>query len=426
MKLDIHLEGAWHACAVVEPTTENLSIQSAVRIRYEADYALRHLLAQDYRALTVRAPVDLGVRQLAHWPSFLVDLLPQGAARRRIERDSPAPLSPWTLLERGAVNPVGNLRVHPVPPRLAPADHPGFDLQEMIERGDVFVDYALALGAAVAGATDTQGDAPKFWIVEDEHGRWHPDSGALGFCPRRHALLKFPVTEAGARAEDILRHEGVYQKVAQRCGLRVTDELPIFSAGALLIPRFDRRVIGGREIRLGVESLYSVAGVIDSAASTLRHDQALIALAQHVTDFPREFHEYVRRDLLNLALGNRDNHGRNAALLKEVDGTIALAPIYDFGPAYLDARAIARVIHWDGEEPGGGNWRRVCQLLDTRFEEAGLRRPSSWFAAAAAQTVAQLRTLPDLLRECGADEHVVDRRRPEIERLTAALTELGG
>ena len=425
MRLEIHLDGTWHACAEVEPTTENSSLQGTVRIRYEADYAIQHLLARDYRALSVRAPVDLGVRELPHWPSFLVDLLPQGAARRRIERDAPAPQSPWMLLEHGAVNPVGNLRVHPAQPRIAPAEHPGFALQEMIERGDVFVDYALALGAAVAGATDTQGDAPKFWIVEDEYGKWHPDNGALAFRPRRYALLKFSVTEAGIRAEDILRHEAVYQKVAQRCGLRVTRELPTFSAGALLIPRFDRRIVGAREIRLGVESLYSVTGVIDSATSALRHDQALIALARHVTDFPREFREYVRRDLFNLALGNRDNHGRNMALLKDVDGTIALAPIYDFGPAYLDARTIARVIRWDGEAPGGGDWKSVGERLDIRFEEAGLQPPASEFAAVAAETVVQLRTLPDLMRECAADAHVVDRRSPEIERLATALGELG-
>ena len=71
-----------------------------------------------------------------------------------------------------------------------------------------------------------------------------------------------------------------------------------------------------------------------------------------VTDFETEMLEYIRRDLLNLALGNRDNHGRNMAVLKDVDGTMRLAPLYDFGPAFLDARSIVRVFHWDGEDPG--------------------------------------------------------------------------
>ena len=126
------------------------------------------------------------------------------------------------------------------------------------------------------------------------------------------------------------------------------------------------------------------------------------------------------------AAGGGSREGLGHHRVSDVDGTIALAPSYDFGPAYLDARAIARVIRWDTEAPGGASWRNVCVRLDIRFEEAERLPSCAWFAAAAPQTVPQLRTLPDLLRECGADEDVVARRRPEIDRLIAALAELGG
>lgn len=192
--------------------------------------------AQDHRALTVRAAVNLRTRELRHWPSFLIDLLPQGAARKRIERVSNGPRTDWALLGVGAVNPVGNLRVPPSEPR-ARGMHPGFELEEMVSRGDEFVEYAHELGATVAGATDTQGEAPKFWVVEDENGRWHPDSGALGFAVRRYRLLKFPVPEAGGAAGEILQHEALYQRVAQILGLRVTRELPQVVDGSLLITR---------------------------------------------------------------------------------------------------------------------------------------------------------------------------------------------
>ncbi len=36
----------------------------------------------------------------------------------------------------------------------------------MVSRGDSFIEYAHEVGATVAGATDTQGEAPKFWVVE--------------------------------------------------------------------------------------------------------------------------------------------------------------------------------------------------------------------------------------------------------------------
>lgn len=422
MDLDIHLNGAWHPCAVATLMDEDSGTRRGrVRLQYEADYAVEHLGARDHRALTVRAPVDLGIRTLPHWASFLVDLLPQGAARRRIELLGGGALTEWEILERGAINPVGNLRVRPREARVQP-QHSGFDLAEMIARGDAFVDYAYELGATVAGATDTQGEAPKFWVVQDEAGRWHPDNGALGFPVRRYALLKFPVPEAGPRATEILRHEAAYQRVAQRLGLRVTAELPEFLDNALLIPRFDRRYVNAHEVRLGVESLYSIAGVLDSATAPLRHHDALIALAACVTDFDTEIVEYMRRDILNLALGNRDNHGRNMAVLKETDGTLRLAPLYDFGPAFLDARGIVRVMHWDGEQPGHIDWNLVLENLATHFEEARVET-HAWptLIATLHDLAEQLEEFPTLLADCGVDKFVIDRRTVEIERLKREL-----
>ncbi len=176
-------------------------------------------------------------------------------------------------------------------------------------------------------------------------------------------------------------------------------------------------------MRLGVESLYSLTGVIDSSAAVIRHDEVLIALARCVTDFRTEFAEYVRRDLFNLALGNRDNHGRNAAILKDTDGHIALAPLYDFGPSFLDARAIARVIHWDGEERGGQGWPRIVEHLDLRFEEAGMEAVSDGFRQLLADTLPVLEQLPEVMRACDADEDIVRARVPEIVRLGDALRE---
>jgi serine/threonine-protein kinase HipA len=427
MDFDIHLQGTWHRCATVTLLNEaEASRNGRVRLQYEADYAIEHLQARDHRALTVRAPVDLGTRDLPHWPSFLIDLLPQGAARKRIERVNNSTLSDWALLGLGAINPVGNLRVRPREVPVRPV-HQGFDLGEMVSRGDTFVEYAHESGATVAGATDTQGEAPKFWVVEDENGRWHPDSGALGFTVRRYMLLKFPVPEAGECAKEILHHEALYQRVARRLGLRVTQHLPESVGGALLIPRFDRLFVDGTEVRLGVESLYSITGVLDSAAVSVRHHDVLIALAGCATHFEAEVLEYLRRDLLNLALGNRDNHGRNMAVLKKIDGTLELAPSYDFGPSFLDARSIVRVIRWEGEEPGRRDWSHIIRNLAIRMEEAGVvfanwPRLVGWMSGFADQ----LDALPGLMSECGVALHIIERRRPEIERLVRELRELKG
>jgi serine/threonine-protein kinase HipA len=424
MNLDIHLDGKWHPCAEIElRDAAQSSRYSPMTMRYEVGYALKHLGANDFRAVGVRSRVDMAVHPFSAWPSFLIDLLPQGAARGRLERGLPAGLTDWELLERGAANPAGNLRVRPAA-ELVTRIHPGFDLEQMIERGDAFVDYAYEIGATVAGATDTQGEAPKFWVVQDAQGRWHPDNGQLGVTACRYALLKFPVPEAGARATDILRHEASYQRVARAMGLRVTEEPPVFRNGALLIPRFDRRP-GVRETRLGVESVYSITGVLDSARNALRHHQVLIELRKCCTDFDTEVLEYFRRDILNLALGNRDNHGRNTALLKGTDGSIRLAPIFDFGPAFLDARAIVRVIRWDAERGSPIDWSEVLANLKTRFEDVDLESPDLTRVADRLRDFGEtLKSLPRTMQECAVDSDIADARRETIDELQRALAEV--
>ena len=139
MQIDIHLEGSWHPCAELSLTdAAQASRTGGVTLRYDADYAPEHLLARDLRALSVRRPVVMAVRQLAKWPSFLIDLLPQGAARKRLERMAGGGMTEWTLLERGALNPVGNLRARPSTARPH-SNHPGFTLREMLDRGDSLV-----------------------------------------------------------------------------------------------------------------------------------------------------------------------------------------------------------------------------------------------------------------------------------------------
>jgi serine/threonine-protein kinase HipA len=300
----------------------------------------------------------------------------------------------------------------------------------MLERGDAFIDYAHAAGATVAGATDTQGEAPKYWVVEDGSGAWHPDDGESGGTAQRHALLKLPVPEAGPRATDMLRTEAAYQRVARAVGLRVTAQLPEFiGEKALLVPRFDRRTEAGHEVRLGVESLYSIVQALDADAP-LQHHTILIELSRHLTDYPAEMLEYIRRDVFNIALGNRDNHGRNTAVLKDTDGSLRLAPLYDVGPSFLDARAIARRIRWDGEELGAQiDWRRVLANLRLHFEEAReARLPQSMLMPNLDATALSLksfapavRALPDLMRQSGVDESIVQACTGACQRMAAAL-----
>jgi len=239
----------------------------------------------------------------------------------------------------------------------------------------------------------------------------------------KHALLKFPVPEAGANAQRILRNEAAYQRVAKQLGLRTTTELPQYIDGALVVPRFDRRGRAGLVERLGVESLYSLAGITDNA-QPLRHDQVLIELAQVLDDFDVELREYVWRDLLNLALGNRDNHGRNTAILKDTDHTMRLAPLFDVGPTFLDARAITRVLRWDGETPGTPNWAAILDRLDLRTREAGVAIDVQQMARALGDFGDAIHTLPTTAQSCDVDQSIIEQRTVEFERLATSLADL--
>ena len=125
-----------------------------------------------------------------------------------------------------------------------------------------------------------------------------------------------------------------------------------------------------------------------------------------------------------MAALRRDNHGRNTAILKDTDGTLRLAPLFDVGPAFLDARAITRVLRWDGEAPGVFNWQRVLEHLDVRAREAGIEIDVERAAQHLGDFGDRLHTLPALMSEHGADDEVIEQRQADIERLSESLAQL--
>jgi serine/threonine-protein kinase HipA len=163
---------------------------------------------------------------------------------------------------------------------------------------------------------------------------------------------------------------------------------------------------------------------ITSAGHPLQHGQALIELARVATDFDAELREYVWRDLLNLALGNRDNHGRNTAILKDTDGTIRLAPIFDVGPSFLDARAIIRVLRWEGEEPGQLNWPAIIERVAIRAREANVQIDEQLFAEALGDFCELAGLLPAIMQQCGVDALIIEQRRPDFDRVLDTLVDM--
>jgi serine/threonine-protein kinase HipA len=266
----------------------------------------------------------------------------------------------------------------------------------------------------VSGSTGAGGDAPKFLLREDVKGRWHAD-GALADKRTRHCwLVKFPRTR-DASDRLILRAEAGYHAVAKKMGVRTGGNVT-WESDCLFVPRFDRVVRRGAIERLGLESLYSLAGVEDFGAP-LRKERQAEAIARFATDPAKELREFLLRDVLDVALGNTDNHARNTSVLKRDGGRIELSPLYDFAPMFLDQRMIARTSRWE-DDADFPDWARVADALAKTLEPSKTKRWRRSLAPAVADLAATM-------KDCGVPKVVITQTRERIGRVARALGALG-
>lgn len=227
----------------------------------------------------------------------------------------------WRLLLVGAGNSVGNLRVKEAASRLASKAGPlrGFTDDEVAERGDDFAEYLASRGLFVAGSSGVQGEWPKILLTRAEDGLLYLDHSLPDDRAREHYIVKFGLGSNEALAT-ILRHEAPCMPLARMLELRVHADL-ILLKRALFIPRFDRQVIDRGVLRLGQESIATLTGNPDFDAVP-SHDEVCRQLLRQCTDPLTELLEYLKRDVANLALGNKDNHARNTAIQRDFSGGI--------------------------------------------------------------------------------------------------------
>jgi serine/threonine-protein kinase HipA len=223
----------------------------------------------------------------------------------------------------------------------------------------------------------------------------------------------------GRTPEDaqVLRNEAAYLRVAAKCGLRAATD-PLHLHGLLFLRRFDRVVDERGLHRLHQESLASLAGLQGFGVPTTQN-ALLAALRRHVDDPQRETVEFIRRDVLNLALRNTDNHARNSAVQRLPDGRVQLTPLFDFAPMFLDPEVVPRVVHWrDARGTRLDEWARVIEALDLPdAEKAALTGELCAFA----ETVGRL---PEIARDCGVDAEILERCRAAIDAQATDLAAL--
>jgi len=419
-EIEIFLDSAWHSAATfqLKDTDERQKgYKGSGFFEYDLSYAYKHLNATAIDAVSGLYPVNFEIHTTTAWPSFLLDILPSGANRKYFLNELGIPNNPnadWPLLLKGGGNPPGNIRIAQAAPVPAHEKiHKGFDFEDVVSRAEYFIEYAKQNNAPVEGSSGAQGEAPKFLLTQDKHGKFHADGALPDHLAHKHWLVKFPRGK-NQSDRDILRNENAYYKVARSAGLHVSPEIT-FASNALFIPRFDRKVTRQRVVRYGLESLSSLAGISDFGV-TVAMEKLCAVLSRYSSAHTLDIKEFIFRDILNVALGNTDNHGRNSAVLKYLNGTIRLSPLYDFAPMFLDDQGIPRVCRWTGAESWGiPEWGKIAELLkDVITDTAQLRSELSDFAEI-------INKLPEIMVNCGVDHWLIDKLEDRIDNVKRSL-----
>ncbi|KAA0014631.1 type II toxin-antitoxin system HipA family toxin [Billgrantia pellis] len=423
LTLQIYWDDTWHDAALLDIPKPALGTNGPARLGYIQAYALEWLGRDDEHACSLTLPVELMLKHDAsRWFGFLEDIMPAGASRRYwVNHLGLQALSPGEqdseLLRHGTIAPVGNLRIKeavPERPTRSRLEQHRFSLEDVVERHTDFLEYAQQMGAASGGATGAGGEAPKLLVRCDQQDRiwidtWQDDSTNTDL----HYLVKFPRGRRSPDDCDILRAEYHFYQELHSLGVDTIDthRMRLIEGErypSLWLPRFDVEMRSDGLARFGLESIYALFGaapgthlnhftVVEGLIERLTHQHRVAELGEPF-DRAGFVIEWIKRDLLNVAFGNSDNHGRNAALLKRPEG-IWLAPVYDFAPMKADPEGVTRTIRWGSpfEEGGEFDWRAIAQAFEHH--------------APAERTMETLRTTSDKLS--GLHERLKKRGVPQ-------------
>ncbi|MFN4367864.1 MAG: type II toxin-antitoxin system HipA family toxin [Acinetobacter sp.] len=369
--LQIYQEDEWLDCAIVEIVgQQQTGWQAATRTSYLFEYAISYMDLNDGHALAYHLPVNVQNTLQSTWPAFLMDLLPQGYGRKELLRqlnfsENTQEQADWALLKAGAGNPIGNLRIKEayewLQGQFPVQQNHGFSLDQVVERQEKFIESLASYGLFIAGSSGIQGEWPKLLLTQGHDDLFYLDHTLTDHQVKQHWLVKFS-RGSDQNLDKILMHEALYMKVAQYLGLRVHQELELHGK-TLFIPRFDRKVSDGKVERIAQESIASLGGKAGFGVR-MTHNQICSLLMQCCTEPKQEIFEYLKRDLANVALGNKDNHTRNTALQRFNNGIIQLTPLFDFAPMWLHPDGIARTTRWERDDHGGMPiWHSVIEQI---------------------------------------------------------------
>jgi serine/threonine-protein kinase HipA len=438
LEIETHYDGAWHHAAVVELKEPDLGMSGETILTYDLDYWYstvandvdNNQTTYDLRAASVADPVNLENHYRKTWPPFLLDLMPSGRARTRLadalKIDPDAKSSELPLLLRGAGSPVGNVRIRQAAEldreRVSGLSRVGVTEEEIFARSDRFIEIVDYFSIIASGSSGLQGVWPKVAMTRARDGLYYPDPLVEDTDAVDHVIVKL-LRSNHDRDAAILSAEAIYSTIAQHIGLNVYRPSH-HENGVLLIPRFDRRIVDGRVVRLGQESLVSASNI--AAFDHLEHHETYIDVLKTVsTDPMTDILEYVKREIANQALGNSDNHGRNTALSKGPGGTINLSPLFDFTPMRLAPETIARSTKWGVMLKSHGDHSPDWELVATTIFQDDAASADALLDE-LREFATRLEDAPRLAKELGAHEDVLKIAMSRCDEIVRSLDKPAG
>lgn len=353
LTLQTYIDQEWRDMAELHFEAETYQLSNLV---YLPDYISQYLGQEGSHAVSINYPVHVFIENRKALWSCIGDIAPAGASRRYWIKSLdikhlPESEQNYRLLKYGAISPVGNLRIKEATPQKTEVRY--FDIEKVKDRQSDFLEYANQSGAMVGGATGAGGEAPKLLLKRRNDKIWI-DNQQDGKDQDISYLVKYPRGHYSPIDCDILRAEFHYYQEIAELGFDTIDiHHMCLEEGerypSLWLPRFDITKKEGRYERLALESVYSM---LQKQGGALEHEATIRQLIKIISASSLEFDqqhfvlEWVKRDLLNIAFGNSDNHGRNMAFLRD-EQKIWLAPIYDFAPMRADPEGIIRSTTWN-------------------------------------------------------------------------------
>jgi serine/threonine-protein kinase HipA len=323
----------------------------AARQQHAFTYGRRYLEREDAVALFApELPLRRGQippRAGLELPGCLADAGPDAWGRRILEDRHAAAggaaveLSELTYLLDSGSDRIGALDFQESARDYEPRHVDPVALDELVEAAQRLEDgrdLSPALERALLRGTSIGGARPKALLQDGD----------------RHLIAKFASSsDTGPR----VKQEGVAMELARRVGLDVAPTQVVRSMGrdVLLVERFDRTVGGGRRM---VVSALTLMGESPMTGHYVTYPEIADLVRATFTDPLPTLRELFSRIVLNVAVGNFDDHARNhAAFWDPRAGAATLTPAYDIDPRPRTSRFAQQALAI-GRTPGEHDVRR--------------------------------------------------------------------